>query len=94
MLITGDMPEAGELMLIESALLPDIEVLSVGHHGSATSTHELLLDAVTPEAAVISVGENSYGHPAEETLARLKARDISVFRTDIYGNITVSPQTE
>ena len=36
-LITGDMPEAGELMLIESALLPDIEVLSVGHHGSATS---------------------------------------------------------
>jgi competence protein ComEC len=93
-LITGDMPEAGELMLIESTLLPDIEVLSVGHHGSATSTHELLLDAVTPEAAVISVGENSYGHPAEETLARLDARDISVFRTDIYGNITVSPQTE
>ena len=81
-------------MLIESALLPDIEVLSVGHHGSVTSTHELLLDAVTPEAAVISVGENSYGHPAEETLARLKARGISVFRTDIYGNITVSPQTE
>ncbi len=93
-LITGDMPEEGEIMLIESAELPDIEVLSVGHHGSATSAHEMLLDTLTPEAAVISVGENSYGHPSAETITRLQERDISVFRTDISGDITVSPQTE
>lgn len=88
-LITGDAPGEQERQLLGRYELPDIECLVVGHHGSATSTTERLLDAVTPETALISVGENSYGHPAVDTLDRLSARGIEVFRTDENGTIEI-----
>jgi len=88
-LITGDMNSSGERSLLRSAAVPDIDVLVVGHHGSKYSTSEELLKAVTPEIAVISVGYNSYGHPAAETLERLERFHIMVFRTDEMGNVTV-----
>ncbi len=48
-------------------------VLKVGHHGSKTSSGTEFLKAVNPKWAVISVGaDNSYGHPHEQTLKRLK----------------------
>ncbi|MBQ8954948.1 MAG: MBL fold metallo-hydrolase, partial [Clostridia bacterium] len=81
-LFTGDLPMAQELML-----LPDCTVLKVGHHGSKYSTSQVLLDQVTPAVAVISVGHNSFGHPTQEVLDRL--RDTAVFRTDERGAITV-----
>lgn len=89
-LITGDMPAYCEMQLIDAWPLPDIEVLVAGHHGSATSTSEQLLQAVKPETAVISVGENSYGHPSPELLTRLSQYGSAVFRTDISGNVTIS----
>ncbi len=89
-LITGDMPAYCEMQLIDAWPLPDIEVLVAGHHGSATSTSEQLLQAVKPETAVISVGENSYGHPSPELLTRLSEYGAAVFRTDISGDITIS----
>ena len=89
-LITGDAPAALERQLIESFDLPDIECLVVGHHGSATSTCDQLLDALTPETAVISVGENNtYGHPTQAVLERLEERGIDILRTDLSGTITV-----
>ncbi len=89
-LITGDAPAALERQLIESCTLPDIECLVVGHHGSATSTGDALLDALTPETAVISVGENNtYGHPTRAVLERLAERGIEILRTDLSGTITV-----
>lgn len=89
-LVTGDAPGYLERLFLARWGCPDIECLVVGHHGSASSTTDYLLDAVTPETAVISVGENSYGHPAPETLERLTARGITVLRTDEDGNITVT----
>ncbi len=88
-LITGDAPETQELQLLERYGVPDIECLVVGHHGSASSTCEELLDRAMPETAVISVGENSYGHPTKQVLDRLSERGIQVLRTDEIGNIEI-----
>lgn len=87
-LITGDMSGFWERMLLRRAELPDLELLVVGHHGSKTSTCQELLEAVTPETAVISVGaDNSYGHPHQEVLDRLRAAGCEIFRTDQSGDI-------
>ena len=88
-LITGDMNAAVERRLIKYGNLPDIELLVAGHHGSKSSTSEELLAAVMPEYAVISVGYNSYGHPADSTLDRLEQAGCAVWRTDLQGTITV-----
>lgn len=45
---------------------------------------------MTPEAAVISVGDNSYGHPSEETVQRLLAVGAEIWRTDRQGNIRIT----
>lgn len=89
-LVLGDMPGYIERQLAARYDLPDIECLVAAHHGSRTSTTDNLLDAVTPEVAVISVGENSYGHPTQEVLDRLTARGIEILRTDQNGNITIT----
>ena len=89
-LITGDMPAELERVLLARYPLPDIELLVAGHHGSQYATSPALLDALTPQIAVISVGANTYGHPAPETLSRLEDRNIHVYRTDTMGTIRVS----
>lgn len=63
------------------------EVLKVGHHGSKYATSASFLSTVQPDDAVISVGDNSYGHPAPETLDRLAAAGVTVWRTDEHGTI-------
>lgn len=90
LLITGDMERATEKKLIETYDLPDIEVLLAGHHGSRGSTSKELLAAVTPETAIVSVGSNSYGHPAEETLQRLARAGCDVYRTDHHGTVYIT----
>ena len=65
-------------------------MLLVGHHGSRYSTSGELLSAVTPEVGVVSVGNNSYGHPARDALLRLTDAGVSVYRTDLQGNIHIT----
>ena len=91
-LMTADAPSDIEYRLLQHNDLPDIEILIAGHHGSAGSTSQELLDTVLPEIAIISVGENEYGHPAASLLKRLEANGIAVYRTDESGNITFSPE--
>lgn len=90
LLITGDMDKATEQALMETYGLPDLDVLVAGHHGSKYSTSEELLEALSPERAVISVGGNSYGHPAEETLRRLARSGCEIYRTDLQGSVHLS----
>lgn len=88
-LITGDLSDKAERQLLEDYDLPDLEVLIVGHHGSKYSTCPELLEATAPDVAVISVGaDNSYGHPTQEVLDRLKQAGCVVYRTDLHGTIT------
>lgn len=94
-LVTGDMPSTTEHQLLKHYTLPDIELLVLGHHGSRYSTSKELLDRLTPEYALISVGDdNTFGHPATETLDRLKAANVTVYRTDRMGTISVSAGTQ
>jgi competence protein ComEC len=66
------------------------DVLKVAHHGSRTSSTEDFLSAVEPVFAVISVGfENSYGHPNQDVVERLRQHRAVVYRTDRDGRITV-----
>ena len=89
-LVPGDMSGQGEARLLAHTQLPKIEVLVAGHHGSATSTTQPLLDEIQPETAIISVGKNNrYGHPAQETLERLALAGTNIYRTDLQGTVTV-----
>lgn len=89
-LITGDMETEGERRLVETADLPDVEVLVAGHHGSNTSNTRELLETVKPELALISVGQNNkYGHPGWDALARLDEMGAKIYRTDLYGTIEI-----
>ena len=66
-----------------------VTLLKVGHHGSRGATSNRWLDELHPAEAVISVGaKNRYGHPAPETLARLREHGVTVLRTDERGTIT------
>ena len=87
-LVTGDRSRTGELLLLHSGDLPEVDLLVAGHHGSKNSTSEELLTAGSPETVFISVGKNnSYGHPSAETLERLMSFGCTVYRTDLHGNL-------
>ena len=66
-----------------------VDVLKVGHHGSRGSSSREWLAELAPRVAVISVGRNTYGHPAPEALARLSAQRAEVWRTDTDGTVTI-----
>ena len=72
-LLTGDIFTVAERALVESGAVVDSDVLKVPHHGSSTSSDYEFLSAVSPSAAVISVGaENRFGHPDEDVVERLR----------------------
>lgn len=69
----------------------DATVLKVGHHGSDTSTTYPFLREIMPKVAVIPVGKgNSYGHPDDNLLSRLRDADVDVYRTDLQGDIVIT----
>jgi competence protein ComEC len=89
MLFTGDMEMEVEEQIL--AQLEHVDILKVGHHGSLTSTSPALLEATTPDYAVIQVGEdNSYGHPHPVILDRLKNYGINILRTDEDGDLRIT----
>ena len=87
-LFTGDAESKEEKDIIAANEDLYCDVLSVGHHGSASSTSWDFLEAVLPEYAVISCGvNNSYGHPDPDTIEKLESIEAQIFRTDLQGNI-------
>ena len=87
-LFIGDLPEGEEKKLVEEKADLASQVLKFAHHGSKYSTSGEFLGAVNTRDAVISVAKNNkYGHPAEETLNRLKEKNINILRTDESGDI-------
>jgi competence protein ComEC len=91
-LLTGDAEHTEEQWLRDrwgDSLQAD--VLKSGHHGSKTSSTQVLLDAVRPQLALISVGAgNGYGHPSPSVLDRYAEAGILALRTDQLGTIVVA----
>lgn len=87
-LIATEPEEPAQEWLIGSGTDLRAPVLKVPHHGAATSLPEFF-DAVDAQAAIVSVGENGYGHPTAFTLDALVASGAQVWRTDRQGTITV-----
>jgi competence protein ComEC len=89
-LFTGDIGEREEGEVLGEYDILGLEVLKVSHHGSRYSSSDLFIQSISPKLALIGVGKNSYGHPAEEVLDRLeKVVEIRVKRTDLDGEIVV-----
>ncbi|HET9232980.1 MAG TPA: DNA internalization-related competence protein ComEC/Rec2 [Candidatus Eisenbacteria bacterium] len=85
-LFAGDAESVAERACVANS--PDARLLKVAHHGSDTSSLEDFLDAVHPECAVISVGEqNRFGHPSPRVLERLARNEIRVFTTATDGTV-------
>ncbi|HSE51315.1 MAG TPA: DNA internalization-related competence protein ComEC/Rec2 [Gemmatimonadales bacterium] len=88
--LAGDLGVRAESLL--AGRIGPVDLLKVGHHGSAGSTGLPWLAELAPRAAVISVGANRYGHPAPAALARLADAGAEVWRTDRDGSIQVTVQ--
>ena len=66
----------------------DADVIKVGHHGSDSSSGIEFVRKVSPEYAIIMVGEgNSYNHPYQSIIDRYESVGAKVLRTDLDGNI-------
>lgn len=83
LLLTGDLPYEETVLSGENP----VTILKAAHHGSKYSTSDAFLDLVRPHEAVISVGKNSYGHPAPEVLERLEKHGVQIHRTDLEGDV-------
>jgi len=87
-LFMGDAEEISEREIDTDV---DVDVLKVGHHGSNSSTSSSFLKKVTPIYAVICVGDdNSYGHPNQATLDKLKSAGAKIYRTDLNGTVIIT----
>ncbi|SFP72877.1 ComEC/Rec2 family competence protein [Salibacterium halotolerans] len=88
-LLTGDATIENEVEMMEKYDVVS-DMLKVGHHGADTSTSAQFVEAVDPETAFLSYGENNYGHPSENVVGILKDAEVELYSTYESGNIEVS----
>ena len=89
-LLTGDLENEGEEMLVQSGI-QHADILKVGHHGSKNGTGEELLRQLRPKIAIVSAGKkNRYGHPHRETVRRLNDSGCSIYETSRSGMLWFS----
>lgn len=87
----GDAGKETEAYLLSSGASVDADIIKVGHHGSRYSSGTSFIAAVSPDVGVIEVGaDNNYGHPAPETLQTLATYGVTVYRTDLNGDMVVT----
>jgi len=89
-MLTGDAEHTAQQGIADRGLLRHADVLKVPHHGSKNGLSELGAEGWTPRDALVSVGTgNDFGHPSPETIALLENCGVRVWRTDVYGDLTV-----
>ena len=94
MLLTGDIEECAEKQILEGykdnlSILKSV-VFKVPHHGSKTSSIQDFIEAINPKISLIGVGKNNtFGHPNDEVIERLKIYGTKIYRTDEMGEISI-----
>lgn len=83
-LLTGD----AELYAQREIGEVEADILKVPHHGGATSNLAWLA-ATNAQIAIISYGENSFGHPSEEVLLALTSAGMEVRETGAEGDVVI-----
>lgn len=90
-LFTGDAYKEQEKAMMQRAESIEADFLQLGHHGSNTSSDANFVDAVQPDYAIYSAGDdNTYGHPHEEVVSLFEKKGIPLYGTDRNGTITVT----
>ena len=90
MLFTGDIEEEAEKEILKQKIDISAKVLKVAHHGSKSSSIGEFLKRVSPQIALIGVGENNkFGHPNDVVLERLESIGCCIYRTDQNGEISL-----
>jgi len=96
MLFTGDLEGEGEDIVCEKLRklqvekqIKEITILKVGHHGSENASKKEFLEQINGRVAIISCGENSYGHPSNKVLERLQESGYQIYITKYGGAIQI-----
>ncbi|MGN1299744.1 MAG: DNA internalization-related competence protein ComEC/Rec2 [Clostridia bacterium] len=95
-LFTGDIEYDAEQELVkEYGNKLKADILKVAHHGSKTSSSQNFIELVKPKIALIGVGkDNTFGHPNESVLERLRDLKCKIYRTDENGEISIKVKRE
>ncbi len=90
-LFTGDLELEGEEKLVEMNELPEVKVFKAGHHGSKTSSNDVLLEVIKPQIVCVccccgspqytDVNENQF--PTQKFIDRIAAYTDAVYVTTI-----------
>lgn len=88
-LLPGDLEVEGMQELLTSGQDLHTQVLKLPHHGSRYSFDAAFAERVQPQAVVVSVGRNSFGHPDKAVLDFWQQRGVFLYRTDRQGAITL-----
>jgi len=92
-LLTGDIEEEGEYVLVQQGMNSDkawqkMTVISAPHHGSDSSSTPAILNRLQPEYVVVSAGyQNRFGHPHDNVMSRYQNRQIKSFNTAVDGAV-------
>jgi competence protein ComEC len=90
-MLMGDTEVPQEFQIIQGGFHLESQILKLGHHGSSTSTSDALVAQVRPTVAIYSAGVgNTYGHPHDVVLRRMRGYGTAVYGTDQHGTILVS----
>jgi competence protein ComEC len=88
--LTGDIGKETERAIAPLFPPSPLRIVKVPHHGSLTSSTVEFIRALSPRAAVVSVGRsNTFGHPSPEVIDRYRRAGADLFRTDQDGAVSL-----
>lgn len=90
-LIPGDSSQKQEKIWAKTIKKPEgFKFLSLGHHGSRTSSSDVLLKKLSHlKMAVVQARKSRFNHPHKETVQRLKKYHIPLLKTEDWGNTVI-----